>query len=358
MRARHLARALALALAVACALSVPGAAGAASRTVTLPGWLDHQLAFSGRHLVVAEAATVRVDPRLIEGAPRSAAPFDYYRAEARRVALTPARTRFAGPVEPLVAIRTSIARMRTGVLAPGGGGTFAFAPATAGGAPPVTWCCDGDGAEVVVESDGRPDAPVAVAAAVDGRRVRHLLARPAGPWTLVGTDPVGLGERRTEAPVGVTATPATVAMAAGLLAWADPSAPAVLRTGTPGDGGLAPGREVPLPGTAVRVWAAPGIVAAAVRRGPRVLVVRVDPAGGSARVVWSGRRVPRVAVGGGAVAVADGRRVLAGRGGLRLVRRSRGPVAAVAVDGRRVAWVERARARGARVSVARLGVVR
>jgi hypothetical protein len=89
-----------------------------------------------------------------------------------------------------------------------------------------------------------------------------------------------------------------------------------------------------------------------------VRLIRLDPATGAARTVWSGTRLPRVSVGGRSVAVGDGRQVLASRSGvLRLVARSRGPVAAVAVDGGRVAWLERVRARRARVSVARLGRV-
>jgi len=77
---------------------------------------------------------------------------------------------------------------------------------------------------------------------------------------------------------------------------------------------------------------------------------------GPAVRVWSGSRPPRVATGGGAVAVADGRRVWASRrGALRLAVRSRRPIDAVGVDGRRLAWVERGLRRGARVGVARLG---
>jgi hypothetical protein len=87
--------------------------------------------------------------------------------------------------------------------------------------------------------------------------------------------------------------------------------------------------------------------------------VRVDEAAGRARAVWSGARVPAVGLGGGAVAVADGRRVLASRGGaVRPVATARRAVDAVGVDGRRVAWVERAVRRGSRVGVIRLGRVR
>jgi hypothetical protein len=66
-----------------------------------------------------------------------------------------------------------------------------------------------------------------------------------------------------------------------------------------------------------------------------------------------------VAVGGGAVAAADGRAVRAARSGpLRRVTTARRQVDAVAVDGRRLAWTERATRRGARVAVLRLARIR
>ena len=72
-----------------------------------------------------------------------------------------------------------------------------------------------------------------------------------------------------------------------------------------------------------------------------------------------GARVPRVAVGGGSVAVADGRAVWAARGGaLRRVTTARRPVDAVAIDGRRLAWAERGLRRGTRVAVLRLAAIR
>ena len=88
-------------------------------------------------------------------------------------------------------------------------------------------------------------------------------------------------------------------------------------------------------------------------------LIRLDPATGAARGGVERRPACRASRWAAAsVAVGDGRRVLASRSGvLRPVARSRGPVAAVAVDGGRVAWLERVRARRARVSVARLGRV-
>ncbi len=352
MRARG---AVACAVGLAVGLGVAGPAGAATRTITLDGWFDHAAAFSGASLVVSEAATVHVDPRRIAGSPPGAAPFDYYRAETSRVRLNAARTRFAGTLETPVSVRTSIAAMGSGILAPGGAGSFVAAPSSRRAATPVIWCCDPEGVETVVESDGRAGAPVTLAATVDGGRVRFLQARADGGAVLVGVDPVGLGERRTAVDVPVRTGAGLAALAPGLLAWVNPAAPAVLARAPAGDAGLGGVAVTALPGPAVRVWASRGLVVVAARVGAGVRLIRVDVATGAARGVWSGARVPRVSVGGGAVAVGDGRRVLASRSGvLRPVGRGRGPLAAVAVDGRRVALLERVRARGARVTVARL----
>ncbi len=87
--------------------------------------------------------------------------------------------------------------------------------------------------------------------------------------------------------------------------------------------------------------------------------MRIDQAAPRAVRVWTGARTPRVALGGGSVALTDGRRVLASRrGALRRVATARRAVDAVGVDDRRVAWVERGTRRGARVGVIRLGRVR
>ena len=76
--------AVAAALGLAVGLGAAGPAGAAPRTITLDGWADQAAVLSGTTLVVAEAATVHVDPRVIAGSPPGAAPFDYYRAETSR----------------------------------------------------------------------------------------------------------------------------------------------------------------------------------------------------------------------------------------------------------------------------------
>ena len=125
------------------------------------------------------------------------------------------------------------------------------APSGDRAAAPVIWCCDPEGVETVVESDGRADAPVTVAATVDGGRVRFLQARADGSAVLVSVDPVGAGERRTAVNVPVRTRAGLAALAPGLLAWVNPAAPAVLARASPVDTGLT---AIPRPPSPGRRW--------------------------------------------------------------------------------------------------------
>ena len=348
---------LALSLAAAAALAVAPAAAGATRTLTLEGWHDRALAFSGRQLVWTEAATARVDPRRIAGSPAGARRFDYYRAETSRARLDRSSRRFAGLPETPVAVRTSVARMSSGTLTPTGDGGFVAVPGSTRPAPPVIWCCDESGIEAVIESDGRPEAPVSVAAAWTGSAVRFVQLDAAGRQVLRVGDPAG-----GPVPPPVLAEPGAaglVAVAGGdLRAWADPGQPSRLLVA----GGGAPAVALALPGPALRVWAAPGLVAALSRGASGYAVTRIDVAAGAprARRIWSGARRPSVGIGGGTVAIADGKRVLAsrGRGATRRVTTSRRRVDAVGADGARLAWIERGRRKGLRVGVVRLARLR
>ncbi|MEQ9337324.1 MAG: hypothetical protein RJQ03_09040, partial [Miltoncostaeaceae bacterium] len=226
-------------VALVLAAGQPDALGA-SRTVTLSGWAAQSLALSDERLIVHEAAPVLVDPRRIPGAPAGASRFVYYRAEAKAAPLTLSRLLFDGAPETVTSVRTSIGAMRPGVLQAAGGGDFVMAPTAVGlrFPTPVIWCCT-DGVEVVVESDSRDGAGRAMAAAADHTdRVRMLLIDPAGAASLVGVDPVGLGENRTGVPVAVATRPGLVAMTATRLVWVDPAAPEVLQRATVSDAGI------------------------------------------------------------------------------------------------------------------------
>ena len=186
--------------AAALALVVAPAAQGASRTVTVEGWWPRAMTFSDRALVWTEAAPVRVDPRRIPGSPPGAVAFTYYRAEAFRATLDRAGRRFAGTPETLISIRTSIAAMRPGVLAPMPTDGLVAAPWSPRFAAPVVACCSPDGEEIEVHSEGRPDALPAVAAAWDGTAVRWVQLRPDGTQVLRRQgDPVPTGTRAPRA---------------------------------------------------------------------------------------------------------------------------------------------------------------
>ena len=351
MSARRAAAAGALGAAALALIAAPAAAGA-SRTLTVEGWWPRAMAFSDRGLVWTEAAPVRVDPGRIPGAPPGAQAFTYHRAEAFRARVDRAGRRFAGIAETVVSIRTSIAGMTPGALAPLPAAGLVIAPWSRRFAAPVVACCSVEGEEIEIESDGRPDALPTAAVAWDGAAVRYVQLRPDGTQVL----------RRQGDPAAVATADRTrqglVALGPGARSWVDP---ADLRTLRIRDDSLVPPpvRAIRLPGTALGVWASPDLTVVAVRTGSRVAVVRVDGGALAARRVWTGTRVPRVAVGGGSIALADGRAVWAGRSGaLRRVTTARRQVDAVAVDGRRLAWAERGTRRGARVSVLRLARIR
>jgi hypothetical protein len=345
-----------LAAAALAMVGAPPAMGA-SRTLTIDGWADRTLTFSGSRLLWTEAATVRVNPAKIAGSPRDAATFDYYRAETFAARLDRGSRRFrAGRPSAAVSVRTSIAAMRAGILAPAGSGGFIMVPRTARVAPPVIHCCGPDGVETVLESDGRAEAPVTIAATWDAGTASFVQVGPGGRQLLRRVDPTNPGAATTT-PTDQPAVPGLVAVSNTGRAWVDPAAPTALQVHPSGATGPV---AVALPGPALRVWAATNVIVVAVRVGGRITLLRVDQPALSPVRVWRGRTLPRVAVGGGSVAVAERRRVLAARrGSLKVLTRTKRTIEAVGVDRRRVAWIERGtRRKGGRVGVVRLGVAR
>lgn len=355
MRVRVAGPALGLAGLALLAVGTPAALGA-SRTIAIDGWADRAVAFSGSRLVWTEAATVHVDPKKIAGSPAGAAPFDYYRAEAFRVSLdTRSRLFRTGSPDNPVSVRTSVAAMGAGILSPTSDGGFVMVPRTSGVAPPVIHCCDADDIETVVESDGRADAPVTIAATWDAGSVAWVQIGPGGLQQLRRVSPLTPGAVATT-PTAAPAVAGLVAISPTGLAWVDPAAPTTLQVQPSGAPAPTP---VALPGPALRVWSATNVVVVAIRSGSRVALLRFDQPALRATRVWTGTTIPRVAVGGGAVAVAESRRVLAARrGSLKVLARTKRAVEAVGIDDRRVAWIERGVRRRARVAVVHLGVAR
>lgn len=314
------------------------------------GWPAVTADFSGQTLVWAESKTFNLpgDPSLgLSG-------FPYWAAEAYSATLRGGT--FTSAAARRIAVRNQIGPSdRTAISGGGVGGAGRFT-LVAGGrrfAPPVVWCCTPDTrrVEVVVESDGRAGGATTLAATTDGRRVRYLV-RQAEAVRLVSIDPALLEQSPAAALLDRTETPfpspgvGLVAMAPGIVAWVDSAAPAggaqSVRVALIGRTGLSETAPLLQPGQVVRIWATRAVLAVAVRVGGRIEVARHEVASGRRSVIWRGARVPPVAIGGGAVTVADGRRVMGARGArMRLLRTATGTVAALATDGRRVASFER-----------------
>ncbi len=168
-------------------------------------------------------------PTKIAGSPRDAVTFDYYRAETFVARLDRPSRRFrAGRPEAAVSVRTSIAAMRAGILAPAGDGAFIMVPRTARVAPPVIHCCDPDGVETVLESDGRAEAPVTIAATWDAGTASFVQVGPGGRQLLRRVDPSNPGAATTT-PTDQPAVPGLVAVSNTGRTWVDPAAPTALQ---------------------------------------------------------------------------------------------------------------------------------
>lgn len=317
---------LGLAVAVAPAQAAP---------LAVPGWPRISSSIEGSTLLWTTTVTNR-----LRG-------FDYWAAEVSRVPLGTNGPR--GVPETPVVVRTQAGPLGPVALAPGAGGTFTLLARGRNFAPPVIWCCDDEGVEVVMESDGRATAPRALAAGADGTRVRMLLSTPAAVRLVSASAlPGETALPRTEVDFPGRPIEPLAAIAGLQVAWVDETAPNEVRTGVLGDTGVTVGATLPQPGPVAALWVTPsGTVVVAGRVGAGFQIARHDTsAGGARRVVFRGSKVPPLSVGGGVVAVADGRRVLAGRGSLTEVRRTKGVVASVATDGRRLAIFERLQAKG------------
>ena len=247
-----------------------------------------------------------------------------------------------GKVSEPVLIRTSAgmpngARVRvTGTAR----GYVTIAPGAAY-AGPVVWCCDASNTEVVVSSDGRDDAPHPVGAGLDGDRVRWIASGAAGAVLGAGS-PVEGDLRETSISIPGNPGPFQASIAQGVAAWADRGG-STLRLGVPSDTDMGSMREVPQGGQVKSVLATSTYVATVVRAGGRTKVLRTPVAGGAPRTIWTGSGTPQVAMSGGAIAIGSGTTVLTSRSGgtAKKAYTAKGPIAAVATDGKRVVVFER-----------------
>jgi hypothetical protein len=314
-----------LALAGIVALTCSASAGTAAAATNINGWGAISADMAGGTLVWADAQPARTRT------------FTYWRTDAGRARVS--GTRISGVTKP-VTVRTSAGALTgTQIRATGVSRGFTLTASGASFAGPVTWCCTSEDQEVVVSSNGAGDAPHPYASGLDGTRVRWIAGSREGA-VLGSADPVEYQERQTSAAIPGNPGPGLASVATGIAAWADRGG-SLIRFGVPADDGVGNLREARQGGRVLEVRAAPRFIAAVVRRGG-YRVTRTDVATGRVRIVWRGSKRPRIATGGRAIAIGAGRTVLTSRGGsARKVADARGPIAAVATNGTRVAVFER-----------------
>lgn len=300
-------------------------AGSASGAVNIGGWGQIHADMGGGAIAWADAQ------------PAKTKTFTYWRVDAAHARVS--GNRITGDTEP-VAVRTSAGPL-TGVDIRMAGPQRAFTLTASGDAfaGPVIWCCTAEDLEVVVSSDSDGAAPHPFGAGMDGTRVRWIAGGPGGAFLGSG-DAVENAERVTSATIPGNPGPGLASIAQGIAAWADRGGSSI-RIGVPSDSGVSGIREVAQGGRVAQVRAVPGYVVSVVRAGGW-RVTRTDAATGAVAVVWKGSARPQIGAGGRAIAIGAGRAVLTSRGGAaRKVGDARGPIAAIATDGSRVAVFER-----------------
>jgi hypothetical protein len=255
-----------------------------------------------------------------------------------------------------IVLRTSAGATTAGPLVGGPAGRHVLVATGRGFSPQVIFCCrPPDNRDFPVEASGRADAPVTVAAAMEWPRVRIVTVTPAGAASLV-TRTVGEAPglpfgNRLVTPIDAQPLPNLVALSTGWLAWVDTRSPAEVRIAP-----IASGESPPGPATAVvqtgevlRLHVTDQTLVTVIRSPAGYEIVRHDLPDLRSSVVWTGANPPGpTAAGGRTIAIVDGSRVLLQQPGNVPARamRLRGRGAAIAVDDRRVAVIERIRVSG------------
>jgi hypothetical protein len=342
-------------LAAACGVGLGIAGDAAAAPLRVEGWGSMTADFSGKELVFRDSGAVPVTSG--SGATRRTV-FSYYYTYGWRVPLGAAGP--SGPVTRAIAARTQAGPMRAATIVGDGKGGFVLVVGGRGFAPPVIWCCNAAGIENVLESDGRATAPSVVAAALDGKRVRMVMGRRSRFQIVSVNADDEIGTTRTPpAPFPGTPSAGKIAIARGVVAWAD--APGqyatrpVVKVGVPSDTLVRSVRTLRQPGQVLRVWAAKRLVVVATRTRTGVELARYDLPSPRRVPIWSGRRLGPVDLGNGVVALGVGRTVYASRAGrLRPVARAARNIPTLATDGVRLAVFQRTRVKGTRYTTVRL----
>jgi hypothetical protein len=326
-----------LALAAACA-AVLAPVARADDLRTLDGWPALAAALSGDNLVYLRSAAA------------PAKGYTVYRTEAWRLPIRPAESVFTGVREVPITIRTSAGRTTGGLLSGGAGGAFSLVATGKGFPPPVIWCCDPKGDEVVLQSDSRADAPQTIAVGSDGAATRFLIGNAETGYLLksvnvVGPAPTQAADYATTK-VAFPGKPVRglAAIGTGLVAWADRPGPAQVSVGAPGPTAVTGVQVLPQPGRVLGVWAGGATVVVLSKAPDGLELGRYDMPSLQRTLIWTFRTPPTaLAVGGGVVTFVDGRNVILtapGRASKGLMR-AKGPVVALATDGRRVAVFDR-----------------
>ena len=315
--------------------AAPATAARSERSIS--GWPIISLGLSGKHLVVAKSSPSRIVP----------GGFTIFRTDTVRYRLSANRLTGNKPIEDII-YRTSAGRTTGGPISGDGKGNYVIIMTGAGTPPQPVFCCTSEPRDIPLEPDGRPDAPVALAAALDGPVARYILHNPDGTDTLVGqniSDAPGQPTfLRLARPLPGDAS-TNFAMAPGIIASVDAATRRIIRLDTTsGTNDVFGGTVLPAEtGEVTKLLVTRTMVVALVRSGSGVEVVRYDAPSWTRTTITSGSSAPRlIAVGDRTVLFAKGTALMQSTPGrVRQLLRPKGTVVALATDGRRAAFAER-----------------
>ena len=323
-----------MALAAVCVAAAPATAARSERSIS--GWHVISLGISGKHVVVAKSSPARIVP----------GGFTIFRTDTVRFGLN--ANRLTGKRTEDIVYRTSAGPTSGGPISGDTTGRYIIVVTGRGTPPQPVFCCTSEPRDIPLEPDGRPDAPVAVAAALDGPWARYILHNPDGTDTLVSQNisdapgqPMFL---RLARPLPGDAS-TNFAMAPGIIASVDAATRRVIRLDTTsGTNDVFGGTVLPAePGEITKLMVTRTMVVAIERSDSGFALVRFDAPSWTKTTIASGSSAPRlVAVGDRTVLFLKGTAIMQSTPGrVRQLIRPKGTVVAIATDGRRAAFAER-----------------